>query len=187
MHRVYNSAFMNMLRDEDNAKYRQVIKNTLEFDPEILKRFVNFMNNPDERTAVDQFGDDDKYFGVCTLLVTMPGLPMIGHGQIEGFTEKYGMEYRRAYYDESPRDGLVDRHRREIFPLFRRRALFAEASRFPALRFFQTGRPGRRKRLRLLQRNGRGPGPGRLSQHLRRDPRLDPDVGRLRPKNRGGG
>ena len=65
MHRVYNSAFMNMLRDEENAKYRQVIKNTLEFDPEILKRFVNFMNNPDERTAVDQFGKGDKYFGVA--------------------------------------------------------------------------------------------------------------------------
>jgi len=31
MHRVYNSAFMNMLRDEDNAKYRSVMKKTLEF------------------------------------------------------------------------------------------------------------------------------------------------------------
>jgi hypothetical protein len=39
MHRVYNSAFMNLLRNEDNAKYRMVMKNTLEFDPEILKRF----------------------------------------------------------------------------------------------------------------------------------------------------
>jgi hypothetical protein len=100
MHRVYNSAFMNMLRDEKNAEYRLVIKNTLEFDTEILKRYVNFMNNPDERTAVDQFGKGDKYFGVCVLMSTMPGLPMFGHGQIEGFTEKYGMEYRRAYWDE---------------------------------------------------------------------------------------
>ena len=57
MHRVYNSAFMNMLRDEENADYRLVIKNTLEFDPEILKRYVNFMNNPDEKTAVEQFGN----------------------------------------------------------------------------------------------------------------------------------
>ena len=56
MHRVYNSAFMNMLRDEENAKYRSVIKNTLEFDPDIMKRYVNFMSNPDERTAIDQFG-----------------------------------------------------------------------------------------------------------------------------------
>ncbi len=56
MHRVYNSAFMVMLRDEDNAKYRSVIKNTLEFDPDIMKRYVNFMSNPDESTAIDQFG-----------------------------------------------------------------------------------------------------------------------------------
>ena len=65
MHRVYNSAFMIMLRDEDNAKYRSVIKNTLEFDPDIMKRYVNFMSNPDERTAIDQFGKGDKYFGVA--------------------------------------------------------------------------------------------------------------------------
>ena len=96
MHRVYNSAFMNMLRDEKNDEYRQLIKNTLEFDPEILKRYVNFMNNPDEKTSIDQFGKDDKYFGICTLMATMPGLPMFGHGQVEGYHEKYGMEYYRG-------------------------------------------------------------------------------------------
>ncbi len=125
MHRVYNSAFMNMIRDEENAKYRTLIKNTLEFDPEILKRYVNFMNNPDERTAVDQFGKGDKYFAVCTLMITLPGLPMFGHGQIEGFEEKYGMEYRRAYRDEIPDPWLVERHEREIVPLLQRRYLFA--------------------------------------------------------------
>jgi len=130
MHRVYNSAFMHMLRDEDNAKYRQVMKNVLEFDPQVLKRFVNFMNNPDEKTAIEQFGDGDKYFGVATLMATLPGLPMIGHGQIEGFREKYGMEYRRAYWDERPNRGLVDRHAWQIFPLLRRRYLFADVENF---------------------------------------------------------
>lgn len=130
MHRVYNSAFMNMLRDEKNQEYRLVIKNTLEFDPEILKRYVNFMNNPDEKTAVDQFGKGDKYFGICTLLATLPGLPMFGHGQVQGYTEKYGMEYRRAYWDEKPDPYLVGRHEREIFPLLRKRYLFADASNF---------------------------------------------------------
>jgi len=130
MHRVYNSAFMNMLRDEDNAKYRLVMKNTLEFDPEILKRFVNFMNNPDEHTAVEQFGKGNKYFGICTMMVTLPGLPMFGHGQIEGFAEKYGMEYHRAYWDEYPDHDLVERHKREIFPLLHRRHLFAEVEHF---------------------------------------------------------
>ncbi|GAB6392999.1 MAG: alpha-amylase [Treponematales bacterium] len=130
MHRVYNSAFMNMLKKEENGKYRETIRNTLEFDPEILKRFVNFMNNPDEETAAAQFGKGDKYFGVCTLLVTMPGLPMFGHGQIEGFEEKYGMEYRRAYRDEQPDRGLVERHEREIFPLMKKRCLFAGSADF---------------------------------------------------------
>jgi len=130
MHRVYNSAFMNMLRDEDNAKYRSVVKNTLEFDPEVLKRYVNFMNNPDERTAVDQFGKGDKYFGIATLMATLPGLPMFGHGQVEGLGEKYGMEYRRAYWDEEPDGHLVWRHEQEIFPLLHRRHLFAGVEHF---------------------------------------------------------
>lgn len=130
MHRVYNSAFMNMLKKEENQKYRDTVKNTIEFDPQVLKRFVNFMNNPDEETAVAQFGKGDKYFGVCTLMVTMPGLPMFGHGQIEGFTEKYGMEYMKAYKDEIPDPELRERHQKEIFPLMKKRYLFAEIENF---------------------------------------------------------
>jgi glycosidase len=130
MHRVYNSAFMHMLKKEDNANYRYLIKNTLEFDPEILKRYVNFMNNPDEDTAIAQFGRGDKYFGVCMMMLTMPGLPMFGHGQVEGFTEKYGMEYAKAYYDEQPDENLVARHYREIFPIMKKRPLFAEVHNF---------------------------------------------------------
>ena len=130
MHRVYNSAFMNMLKKEENYKYRQTVKNTIQFDPQILKRYVNFMNNPDEETAVAQFGKGDKYFGVCTLMVTMPGLPMFGHGQIEGFEEKYGMEYTKAYRDEQPDQYLIGRHKNEIFPLMKKRYIFAGVEDF---------------------------------------------------------
>ena len=139
MHRVYNSAFMNMMRDEENAKYRSVIKNTLEFDPDIMKRYVNFMSNPDERTAVDQFGTGDKCFGVAVMMSTLPGLPMFGHGQIEGFTEKYGMEYRWPRYEENPDQRLVDRHQREVAPLLKRRWLFAESNNFLLYDFFHAG------------------------------------------------
>ncbi|MFN8496585.1 MAG: alpha-amylase family glycosyl hydrolase [Anaerolineae bacterium] len=130
MHRVYNSAFMNLLRDEENAKYRTVMKNTMEFDPEVLKRFVNFMNNPDEKTAVEQFGKGDKYFGIATVMSTMPGLPMFGHGQVEGYAEKYGMEFRRPLWDESDDPYLIARHEREIFPLLHKRYLFADVENF---------------------------------------------------------
>ncbi len=130
MHRVYNSAFMHMLRDEDNQKYRDLIVKTLEFDPQILKRYVNFMNNPDEETALVQFGSGDKYFGICILMTTLPGLPMFGHGQIEGYSEKYGMEYRRAYSDENSNQDLIDRHAKEIFPLLKKRYLFSEVDNY---------------------------------------------------------
>jgi pimeloyl-ACP methyl ester carboxylesterase/glycosidase len=130
MHRVYNSAFMHMLRDENNAGYRKVIQDTVEFDPAILGRYVNFLTNPDEETAIEQFGTSDKYFGAATLLATMPGLPMIGHGQIEGFTEKYGMEFQRARLDEQPNHGLIDHFEAQIVPLLRERRRFAGSADF---------------------------------------------------------
>jgi hypothetical protein len=139
MHRVYNSAFMHMMMKEENAKYREAIRNTLHYNPEILKRYVNFMSNPDEQTAIAQFGKDDKYFGVALLMVTLPGLPMFAHGQIEGYNEKYGMEYKRAYYDEWPDEHFVRRHEREIFPLMMKRRLFSQVEHFELYDFINAG------------------------------------------------
>ena len=136
MHRVYNSAFMNMLRDEENAKYRSYLKKTIEFDPDILKRYVNFMSNPDERTTIDQFGNGDKCFGVATLMATLPGLPMFGHGQIEGFTERYGMEFKQAKMNEEPDQNLIARHQAEIAPLLKNRRIFAESENFTLYDFW---------------------------------------------------
>ncbi|MDQ2833321.1 MAG: alpha-amylase family glycosyl hydrolase [Acidobacteriota bacterium] len=130
MHRVYNSAFMNMMRDEENAKYRSYLKKTIEFDPDILKRYVNFMSNPDERTAIDQFGSGDKFFGTSMLLATLPGLPMFAHGEIEGLTERYGMDFKHPRMNESPNEELIARHQREIAPLLKNRHLFAESTNF---------------------------------------------------------
>ncbi len=155
MHRVYNSAFMNMFRDEMNAEYRHLIRSTLEFDPRILKRYVNFMSNPDERTAIDQFGKDDKYFGVATMMATLPGLPMFGHGQVEGLAEKYGMEFRRPQVGRTyrPRSRAAPRA-----PTFRSAAAARRLRRggsLPALRSGRRRWRRRRKRDRLLQRVGR--------------------------------
>jgi glycosidase len=130
MHRVYNSAFMHMLRDEDNAGYRKVMRETLEFDPAILSRFVNFMTNPDERPAAEQFGTTDKAFAAATLLATLPGLPMLGHGQVEGFRERYGMEFRKARWDEPVDQSHADHFSWAIVPLLRRRAAFSGTEDF---------------------------------------------------------
>ena len=169
MHRVYNSAFMHMLRDEDNAGYRRVLKETLEFDPEILKRYVNFMNNPDEKTAVEQFGKGDKYIGVATLLATLPGLPMFGHGQFEGFAEKYGMEFRRATMQEHVDEWLIARHEREIVPLLHRRGRLRRGARLPAVRRRGRRRRRGRARVRVLERERAGAVARRLPQPVRGD------------------
>lgn len=130
MHRVYNSAFMHMLRDEDGPGYRKVIRDTLAFDPGVLGRFVNFLTNPDEASALEQFGGSVKYFGAAMVLATMPGLPMLGHGQLEGLGERYGMEFRRALQDEVPDLALVAEHERLIVPLLRERRRFAGSADF---------------------------------------------------------
>ena len=135
MHRVYNSAFMHMLRDDDAAGYRKLLRETLEFDPAILERYVSFMSNPDEKTAAEQFGTGDRYKGVCLLLATLPGLPMFAHGQVEGFTERYGMEYGRSYRDERPDAELVAWHERQVAPLLLRRELFAGTENFQLFDF----------------------------------------------------
>jgi glycosidase len=130
MHRVYNSAFMNMLARQANSDFRTFLRNIMQLDPEILQRLVNYMSNPDEESAAAQFGTGDRYFGVALLLSTLPGLPMFGHGQELGLHEKYGMEFRRARLRETPDPEVLARHEREIFPLLRRRAQFAQSGAF---------------------------------------------------------
>lgn len=138
VHRVYNSAFMHMLRDQKNEEYRELIKSTLTYDPRILERYVNFMSNPDEDTAIEQFDNGDKYFGITVMMATLPGMPMFGHGQIEGYREKYGMEFQRDYWEETPDKEFIKLHEQLIFPLLRKRYIFAQAKSFRLYDYYQT-------------------------------------------------
>ena len=133
LHRVYNSAFMHMLRDGDTMGLHRLLRDALEIDPELLGRFANYLSTPDEETAVAQFGREDRYFGACRVLATLPGLPLFTHGQWEGLEERYGMEFRRARRDEAPDAEVVGRHEREIEPLLSRRARFAGVATFRLL------------------------------------------------------
>jgi hypothetical protein len=60
----------------------------------------------------------------------LPGLPMFGHGQIEGFTERYGMDFKQAMLDEHPNEDLVARHQHLIAPLLKSRHIFAGSEHF---------------------------------------------------------
>ena len=130
MHRVYDSAFMHKLRSEDNAGYFAMLASALADEPEVLGRFVHFLSNPDEEPARYAFGTGDKYFGACAMMCTLPGLPLFSHGQVEAYSEKYGMEFHAPRWDEAVDQGAYDRHMREIAPLLRERRLFAGVENF---------------------------------------------------------
>ena len=130
MHRVYNSAFMTMLRDGKNAEYRTILRDTTAYDPELLRRYVNFLTTPDEEPAAVGFGIGDRALLAATLAATLPGVPMLGHGQWEGQRERYGMEYRAPRTIDPVSTDHVERYDREIAPLFRARHLFAGVADF---------------------------------------------------------
>jgi glycosidase len=130
MHRVYNSAFMTMLRDGKNAEYRTILRDTVGYDPELLRRYVNFLTTPDEEPAAVGFGIGDRALLAATLASTLPGVPMLGHGQWEGQRERYGMEYRAPRTSDPISTDHVERYDREIAPLLRARHLFAGVADF---------------------------------------------------------
>ncbi len=130
MHRVYNSAFMTMLRDGKNAEYRTILRDTTAYDPELLRRYVNFLTTPDEEPAAVGFGIGDRALLAATLAATLPGVPMLGHGQWEGQRERYGMEYRAPRTSDPISADHVERYDREVAPLLRARHLFAGVADF---------------------------------------------------------
>lgn len=124
-HRVYHSVFLHAVRDERNGDLHRWLRDALATEPAELRRYVNFLTTPDERSAAEAFGKGEKYFAAATLLATLPGTPLFGHGQAEGLLEKYGMEYSRGYFSESPDALFLDRHDHQVATLLERRELFA--------------------------------------------------------------
>jgi hypothetical protein len=55
---------------------------------------------------------------------------------VEGYREKYGMEFRHPKWDEGMDEGLVSGHEWKIFPLLHRRNLFAGSEHFLLYDFF---------------------------------------------------
>ena len=105
---------------------------------------------------------------------------MIGHGQIEGFTEKYGMEFQRAQRDEAIERGAgrtLGAGDRAAPP---RPLAVRGRRRLPPVRRDDRRRRRPRRRLRLLERARPRPVAGRLPQPVRVGRGLDPDVGAVR-------
>jgi len=130
MDRVYNSAFMHMMKNEENKKFKNSLRGMTSITDNALEHLINYQTTPDEEPAIYKFGKDHKYFCVCTLLCTLPGLPMFGHGQLVGYRERYGMDYRVPHLQESQDQDLVKMHKKLISPILRHRSLFSTVENF---------------------------------------------------------
>jgi hypothetical protein len=60
----------------------------------------------------------------------MPGLPMFGHGQFEGYKERYGMDFLKPHLKETPDEELITRHKNLIQPLLENRFKFSYSKNF---------------------------------------------------------
>jgi glycosidase len=136
MDRVYNSAFMNFLRDEKNKEFKQFIRDVCSWNPYFMEHLVNYQSTPDEEPAINQFGNGEKYLGVCTLLATFPGMPMFGHGQIEGYKERYGMDFLHPRSNENPSDTSIFLQQSKIKPLLENRHKFSGSNNFRLYDYF---------------------------------------------------
>ncbi len=130
MHAVYNSAFLNRLRSNENKQLREDFCDILANDPRTLGRFVNYLTTPDEIPAAEEFGKGKHYFGVCGLMAVLPGFPLFGHGQFEGLTEQYGMDFSHPFKDEPYDLEFIDEHKKLIAPLLKQRFRFSDPDNF---------------------------------------------------------
>ena len=101
----------------------------------MLDSFVNYLTTPDESPSAISFGKGKRYFGVCGLMAALPGLPLIGHGQFEGYSEQYGMDFARPLQDEKPDAQFLNDHKRLITPLLDQRSRFSDSKNLKMYEF----------------------------------------------------
>ena len=178
MHRVYNSAFMHMLRDEDDAGYRRVITRHARVrpgDPQALRQLHEQPGRGRPRSSSSARATSTS--ASATLMATMPGLPMLGHGQVAGLRREVrdGVPPRDARRAAGPVAGRAARAR--DLPAAAPPDVVRRGERLPALRLRDRRRHGRRGRLRLLERRRADAVAGALPRPLRHHDRDDPRVG----------
>lgn len=136
MHKVYHSAFMNLLRDCHGHRFNDYLHYLLQNYPlSTLDHFVNFLSTPDEAPAAVTFGKGDRFMAASILLTTFPGTPLFSHNQWEGLEEQYGMEFA-APMNNLPRDeGFYDHYRSQLMPVLTQRKYFSHSERFRTCAF----------------------------------------------------
>jgi hypothetical protein len=99
--------------------------------PQHPKRFVNFMNNPDEETAIAHSATETSTSAFYTM-VTMPGFFLVRQGLIEGFKKKTGW-VPAGRTGREPKRGTTSPARKEYFPPRQEEISLRRCGEFPSL------------------------------------------------------
>ena len=169
MHRVYNSAFMHMLRDEDGAGYRTAHQGDPRVrprDPQALRQLHEQPRREDGGRAVRQGRQVLRRRDGHGDAARAADARATARSRASARSTGWSSGARRS--TSSPIRGCVERHEREIFPLLHRRAWFAEAHDFLLYDFVHRRRRRRRARPRLFERHRADALAGRLPRPLRR-------------------
>ena len=153
VNRVYWSAFRDWVRDDAHGEHRIWLHDVLGREPQLLARLCLFLSNPDEVSVAVAFGTGARYLAAATLQATLPGLPLLAHGQVDGLSEQYGMEFQRPHLIDRPNPRTVAMHQKWIAPLLRLRALFGQAEGFRLFEF-KSGAHGQDCVYAYTQRRG---------------------------------
>lgn len=131
MHKVYHSAFMNILRDYQGHKFNEYLEHLFRQHPRsTLNHYVNFLSTPDEAPAAVSFGKGDRSHAASILLSTFPGTPLFAHSQWDGLEEQYGMEFAAPMNNLPSDQGFYDYQKSVLLPLLSKRNLFSDAEHF---------------------------------------------------------
>ena len=188
MHRVYNSAFMNMLKTEDNAGYRLTLRNTLEFDPGRARAVRQLHEQPrraDRGGAVRLGREVPRRLPRCS--PRCPACRCSPTARSRASARSTAWSSRRAFWNEEPDPGLVERHERLRLPAAQAPAPLRPGRALPSLRPLRARGLGERGRVRLLERRA---APSARLVLYNNSPRqaqgLDPRVGGVRREDAGG-
>ena len=131
--KYFNEEFLNLLVLEENEKFRNLLKNILEFDPRILYQFVNYTIGIDLSTYDMDLQINDKLYGIMIIILGLPSKSIIHH-------ERLSMsEIRRTKVNDNVKfykENIVKRYEKDIQFMIDNQKMFLDIHNFHFYDFF---------------------------------------------------
>merc|ERR1712070_223221 len=94
---VYDKTVLDKLKDGNLDNLRDYIGSTSQ---DFFNRVAHFVENHDEDRAAYSLHGQQQAFAGSVVASTIPGLRLFYHGQFDGFTQKLGVQVRRAVSEQ---------------------------------------------------------------------------------------